>query len=112
MEIKNIPCVVEYDGKIYKTNKTVSFFQKHREIDLTKVKIHYIDKSLTGMSEVDKALQRIENELKGIETKQQIEPEARMEYEYRLNQNTVLKAYSKEQVKKLSEWYQVDWKID
>lgn len=82
-------------------------------MDLTKVKIHYIDELITGMSEVDKALQMIENELKGIKPKEQeVSQKAVVKYEYRLNQNTVLVAYNKEQVEWFKKWYQVDWQID
>lgn len=73
------------------------------------VTFHYIDESVTGMQNIAKELQRIEDELKGItRTPKQINTDIDFKYQYRLNVNTLLCAGNEDDFNRLKKWYNVE----
>ena len=106
---KNIPCVIKFKANFYKVEKPNKFFNKHREMENDNVEFHYIDENITGMQEIAKALQKLEDSLKGIirEEKPQQEGLRSYPYQYRINRNTVLMAYTEEDLNKLKKSWNV-----
>lgn len=100
---KNTPCVIKFKANFYKVEKPNKFFNKHREMENDNVEFHYIDENITGMQEIAKALQKLEDSLKGIirEEKPKQEELRSCTYQYRVNANTVLMAYTQEDLDKL-----------
>lgn len=103
-----IPCVVKVGQCFYKTPKPDAFFKKHRELTPETTEIFYIDSNISERSEIDKALSILEKTLKGEKIKEaEVVTEYKCTYTYRLNQNTVLSAYTKEQLELLKKWYMI-----
>ena len=107
-EYKNVPCIVKFNGEYYKAERPIKFFNKHREMENEDVEVHYIDETITGMQQIAIALRDLEDSLKGV-VRQQKQADGLREcpYQYRVNQNTVLMAYTEEDLNKLKKWYNI-----
>ena len=105
----DVPCVIKYNNCLYKVEKPKKFFNKHREMNDGEVEFFYIDKTITGMREIAVALQKKEDDLNGIVRAQNKQEGLRpWTHTYRVNRNTVLCAYSEEELNNLKKRYNVD----
>ncbi len=107
-DYEKIPCVIRVGNTFYKTPKPDAFFKKHRELVPETTEIFYISPGISERSEIDKALSILEKTLKGEKIKEaEVVLEPTCAYKYRLNQNTILSAYTKEQLNLLKKWYMI-----
>lgn len=105
---ENVPCVIKWNNTFYKVEKPKSFFNRHREMENDDVIFYYIDKTITGMGEIARALQKLEDELTGtVREKPKQEGLRPCPYKYRVNANTVLEAYTEEDLNKLKKYWNV-----
>ena len=105
-DYEKTPCVIKSGQLFYKTTKPDAFFKKHRELLPETTEIFYIDSNISERNEIDKALSILEKTLKGEKIKEvESIQENKCSYVYRLNQNTILSAYTKEQFELLKKWY-------
>lgn len=101
-EYKNVPCVIKFNNEFFKVEKPKKFFNRHREMENDNVEFHYIDETITGMQNIAIALRDLEDSLKG--TKREIKVQEGLQecpFKYRVNANTVLEAYTQEDLDKL-----------
>lgn len=106
-EIINKPGIIIYGGKIAKTSKVKGYIEKHK---LENFSIIYIENPSEDFSELNKQLQELENKCKGIDPpKEKPKQDGLREhiYKYRINTNTVLEAYTKEDLDKLKKWWNI-----
>lgn len=104
----NNPGIIILTNNIVKTTKVKKWLEKNKPESFT---VKYLDPIPTDFKEVEKGLQALIDQEQGIvKTKeQQIFPEQRpYTHTYRVNQNTVLAAYSQEDLDRLKE----NWKIN
>ena len=107
-EFKKIPCVVEFNEEFFKVDKPEKFFNRHREMENDSVIIRYIDENITDRREIAIALRDLEDSLKGIvRVNKQQEGLRECPFKYRVNANTVLMAYTEEDLNKLKMWHNI-----
>jgi hypothetical protein len=99
--------IIEYDGVLHRTPNVEKFLGKHREMDKTKVILHLVPEHIINRADIDRALSEIEAKLKGTTIKDRIVKDEPRPYThtYRVNVNTVLCAYSQEDLDKLKMSY-------
>jgi hypothetical protein len=99
--------IIEYEGALYRTPNVEKFLGKHREMDKSKVSIHAVPDNITNRADIDRTLSEIEAKLKGISIKDKIVKDEQRPYThtYRVNVNTVLCAYSQEELDRLKQNY-------
>lgn len=101
-EYKNVPCVIKFNGEFFKVERPKKFFNRHREMENDNVEFHYIDETISGMQEIAIALRDLEDSLKGIKREpKQLDSLRECPYKYRVSFNTVLEAYTEEDLNKL-----------
>lgn len=103
IELYDLPGLVITD-KVSRTTKVKKFIQKNK---LTLYSVLYLDKECKDFKEVERALKEMEANYLGEEPpKQKPKQEGPREYpyQYRINQNTVLMAYTEEDLSKLKKW--------
>lgn len=104
----NNPGIIILTNNIVKTTKVKKWLDKNKPESFT---VKYLDPIPADFKEVEKGLQALIDQEQGIvKTKeQQIFPEQRpYTHTYRVNQNTVLVAYSQEDLDKLKK----NWNIN
>ena len=90
--------------KVTRTTKVKKYIEKNK---VTDYKIMYLTKACTDFKEVERSLKEMESEYLGLgklkEKPKEDGPRA-YTHTYRLNQNTILCAYSQEDLDKLLKW--------
>jgi len=105
-ELKDLPGVIIQGDKITRTTKVKKWVAKNTP---TNYKVEYLNPIPEDFRLVEKELKKLENKIKGIETKEKIvsdQPYVReAPYKYRLNVNTVLSAYNEKDLNDLKRRY-------
>lgn len=105
-ELMDFPGIIITD-KVTRTTKVKKFIEKNK---LTNYKIIYLDNPPSDFREIERALKMLENNYLGIgpiKEKPKQEGLRDCPYKYRLNRNTVLEAYSEEDLNKLKQWHNI-----
>lgn len=105
-ELLNTPGLVITD-KVTRTTKVKKFIEKNK---LSNYKIIYLENPSADFKEVERSLKELENKYLGLgELKEKPKTEEQRPYThtYRINRNTVLCAYSQEDLDKLKNWWNV-----
>lgn len=106
-EIINKPGIVITDGNINKTSKVKNYIEKNK---IKQFSIRYVENPSDNFAELNRQLQELENECKGIDPpKEKPKQEGLREcpYKYRINANTVLEAYTEDDLNLLKKWRNV-----
>lgn len=105
-ELLSSPGIIITD-KITRTTKVKKFIEKNK---LTDYKVIYLDNPSSNFKEVERSLKELENKYLGIEPpKEKPKQEGLRDYpyQYRINRNTVLMAYTEEDLNKLKKWHNI-----
>ena len=104
IELYDLPGLVITD-KVSRTTKVKKFIRKNK---LNSYNVIYLKKECRDFKEVERALKELEAEYLG-EAPPKEKPKADYSidyaYKYRVNQNTVLMAHTKEDLLKLKKWH-------
>lgn len=106
-EIYNIPGVIKYDDKIFPSSKVKSFIEKKK---ITDYEVFYVENPSEDFKILNRQLQELVNKCSGKEPpKEKPKQEGLREcpYQYRVNRNTVLMAYTEEDLNKLKRWHNI-----
>jgi hypothetical protein len=107
MELKNNPGLVITPDVVKRTTKVKNFIEKKK---LNTFKIVYLENPPVDYKELERALKEFEDKYTGknvMQKEKEIFNNQSPKYEYRINCNTVLKAYTEEQFLLLKKWYNV-----
>lgn len=93
--------------KVVRTTKIKKWIDKHKPIEYS---ITYLEPIPVDFRNVERGLKELENRYLGLDPIKEKEIRSNSEYKYilRLNQNTILCAYTLEQFKLLKKWYNID----
>lgn len=106
-DLYNIPGIIKHEGKVFSSSKIKSFIEKR---NLTNYDIVYVQNPSEDFKILNRQLQELVNKHSGKEPpKEKPKQEGLREcpYQYRLNQNTVLMAYTEEDLNKLKKWHNI-----
>ena len=100
-ELYNRPGIIKYEGKISSSSKVKSFIEKRK---ITNYEVFYIDNPSADFKILNRQLQELLNKYEGKEPpKEKPKQEGLREcpFKYRVNANTVLEAYTQEDLDRL-----------
>lgn len=100
-ELYNRPGVIKYEDKISSSSKVKSFIEKRK---ITDYEVFYIDSPSTDFKILNRQLQELLNKHEGKEPPKEKPKQEELRsctYQYRVNANTVLMAYTQEDLDKL-----------
>ena len=106
-ELYDKPGIIIVDDKVSRTTKVKKFVEKNK---LTSYQIIYLEKECKDFKEVERALKELEaNYLGETPPKEKPKPEGLREcpFKYRVNTNTVLEAFTQEDLDKLKSWWNI-----
>lgn len=106
-ELYNAPGLVITPYEISRTTKVKKFIDKKK---LKTFKIVYLENPPADYKELERALKEFEDKYTGknvMQKEREVFNNRSPKYEYRINCNTVLKAYTEEQFLLLKKWYNV-----
>ena len=104
LELKDNPGIIILPDKVVRTTKIKKWFDKNKP---TEYSITYLEPIPTDFRDVERGLKELENKYLGLGPIKEKEIRNNSEYKYtlRINQNTVLCAYTLEQFNLLKKWY-------
>jgi hypothetical protein len=106
--MKNLPGVIVMPDKTVRTTKVLKWLEKNKPNIFS---IHYLDPVPADFRDVEKNLKELENTLLGLEPikeKPVFEGQRPYTHTYRVNVNTVLCAYSQEELDKLKKSWNIN----
>lgn len=101
------PGIIIMPNKVVRTTKVKKWISKNNP---SSYDITYLQTVSSDFKEIERELKNLENEYLGLDKVKSKPKEEQREYpyKYRLNVNTVLAAYSEEDLNKLKMWYLYD----